>query len=252
MPRTSPAGPASSSCRRRRKRPSRTRVRTGDHYAPAMNPVRWLAIRIGRQPWLHKYAKVIVGLDVLIQRLTRGRFNLLTLAGLPEVTLTVRGRKSGVPRSTPLLCVPHDGGWLVAGTNWGGPKMPAWVHNLGDADEASVAVQGPRVHGHPAPGRRRRARRAVAGDAARPGRTTRSTPSAPTARSRSSSSTRAEPRIEPRSAWPRRQGPVRDAGGRVRGALAGVRMPGQREIPWGRDISDHRGDLPWMTCCTSG
>ena len=82
-----------------------------------MNPVRWLAIRIGRQPWLHKYAKVIVGTDVLIQRLTRGRFNLLTMAGLPEVTLTVRGRKSGEPRSTPLLCVPHDGGgWSPAPT----------------------------------------------------------------------------------------------------------------------------------------
>ena len=107
-----------------------------------MNPVRWLAIRIGRQPWLHKYAKVIVGTDVLIQRLTRGRFNLLTLAGLPEVTLTVRGRKSGEPRTTPLLCVPHDGGWLVAGTNWGGPKMPGWVHNLGDADQASVVFKG--------------------------------------------------------------------------------------------------------------
>ena len=107
-----------------------------------MNPVRWLAIRIGRQPWLHKYAKLIVGLDVLIQRVTRGRFNLLTMAGLPEVTLTVRGRKSGAERSTPLLCVPHDGGWLVAGTNWGGPKMPAWVHNLGAADEASVLFKG--------------------------------------------------------------------------------------------------------------
>ena len=95
-----------------------------------MNPVRWLAIRIGRQPWLHRYAKQIVGLDVLIQRLTRGRFNLLTMAGLPEVTLTVRGRKSGVERSTPLLCVPHGDGWLVAGSNWGGPKTPAWVHNI--------------------------------------------------------------------------------------------------------------------------
>ena len=109
-----------------------------------MNPVRWLAIRIGRQPWLHRYAKQIVGIDVLIQRLTRGRFNLLTMAGLPEVTLTVRGRKSGVERSTPLLCVPHGDGWLVAGTNWGGPKMPAWVHNISAADEARVMFRGRR------------------------------------------------------------------------------------------------------------
>ena len=49
------------------------------------------------------------------------------MAGLPEILLQVPGRKSGVLRSTPLLCVPHGGGWLVAGTNWGGPTMPAWV-----------------------------------------------------------------------------------------------------------------------------
>ena len=118
-----------------------------------MNPVRWLAIRIGRQPWLHRYAKQIVGLDVLIQRLTRGRFNLLTMAGLPEVTLTVRGRKSGVERSTPLLCVPHGDGWLVAG------------HQLGRPEDARVgaqhlrrrrgpgAVPGQAPHRRPAPGR---------------------------------------------------------------------------------------------------
>jgi len=78
-----------------------------------MNPIRWLAIRLGRQPWLPKLAKYIVGLDVAIQRLTRGRLTLLSMAGLPEIMLTVAGRKSGIPRSTPLLCVPHGDGWLV-------------------------------------------------------------------------------------------------------------------------------------------
>ena len=96
-----------------------------------MNPVRWLAIRIGRQPWLHKYAKVIVGTDVLIQRLTRGRFNLLTIAGLPEVTLTVSGRKSGEPRTTPLLCVPTTAaGWSPAPTG-AARRCRAGSHNLG-------------------------------------------------------------------------------------------------------------------------
>ena len=104
-----------------------------------------LAVVVGRQPWLHRCAGVIVGTDLLIQRLTRGRFNLLTLAGLPEVTLTVRGRKSGIERTTPLLCVPHDGGWLVAGSNWGAPDLPAWVLNLRDAHTARVVFRG-RTH----------------------------------------------------------------------------------------------------------
>ena len=56
--------------------------------------------------------------------------------------LTVPGRKSGIPRSTPLLCVPHEDGWLVAGSNWGAPKPPAWVGNLDAADRATVTFRG--------------------------------------------------------------------------------------------------------------
>jgi deazaflavin-dependent oxidoreductase (nitroreductase family) len=107
-----------------------------------MNPIRWLAIRLGRQPWLPRFAKYIVGLDVAIQRLTRGRLTLLSLAGLSEIMLTVSGRKSGIARSTPLLCVPHDDGWLVAGSNWGAPKPPVWVGNLEAADTATVRFKG--------------------------------------------------------------------------------------------------------------
>jgi deazaflavin-dependent oxidoreductase (nitroreductase family) len=107
-----------------------------------MNPLRWLAIRLGAQPWLPKFAKFIVGFDKLIQRVTRGHLTLLAITGLPELMLTVPGRKSGIMRSTPLLCVPHDGGWLVAGSNWGAPQPPAWIGNLLAADRASVSYRG--------------------------------------------------------------------------------------------------------------
>ncbi len=52
------------------------------------------------------------------------------------------GRKSGVLRSTPLLCVPHGDGWLIAGTNWGAPTPPLWVGNLAAADEPLVTFKG--------------------------------------------------------------------------------------------------------------
>ena len=50
------------------------------------------------------------------------------------------GRKSGVPRTTPLLCVPHDGGWLIAGSYFGGPKVPLWVGNLRATEQAHIRV----------------------------------------------------------------------------------------------------------------
>lgn len=106
------------------------------------HPTRWLAVILGGQPWLPKFGRQIVALDKFLRRLTRGRITLLTFAGLPELFLTVAGRKSGVPRTTPLLCVPHEGGWFVAGSNWGGPKPPMWVGNLRAADTAVVEFKG--------------------------------------------------------------------------------------------------------------
>lgn len=107
-----------------------------------MNPMRWLALRLGAQPWLPRFARLIVGVDLTLQRLTRGRLDLLTFAGLPELLLQVPGRRSGILRSTPLLCVPYGAGWLVAGSNWGAPTPPAWVGNLLAAAEPLVTVGG--------------------------------------------------------------------------------------------------------------
>ncbi|HEU5036201.1 MAG TPA: nitroreductase family deazaflavin-dependent oxidoreductase [Nocardioides sp.] len=107
-----------------------------------MNPMRWVAVRLGAQPWLHRFSGLIVGSDKAVQRVTRGRVTLLTFAGLPELLLQVPGRKTGILRSTPLLCVPHGDGWLVAGSNWGAPDPPAWVANLRAAEEPLVTFGG--------------------------------------------------------------------------------------------------------------
>jgi deazaflavin-dependent oxidoreductase (nitroreductase family) len=107
-----------------------------------MNPMRWLALELGAQPWLPRFSGLIVGTDMALQRLTRGRVDLLGLAGLPEILLQVPGRRTGILRSTPLLCVPHGDGWLVAGSTWGAPAPPAWVANIAAADEPLVTFRG--------------------------------------------------------------------------------------------------------------
>jgi deazaflavin-dependent oxidoreductase (nitroreductase family) len=99
-----------------------------------------LAVRIGALPWMPRLLPQVVWVDTRLQRLTRGRVTVLDIAGLPNLALTVPGRTSGIPRTTPLLCVPHDGGWLVAGSYFGGPDMPLWVGNLRAADSAVVTV----------------------------------------------------------------------------------------------------------------
>ena len=65
---------------------------------------------------------------------------ILDIAGLPNLMLTVKGRKSGVPRTTPLLCVPYESGYLIAGSNFGGEKKPVWVVNVRAAEEKGELV----------------------------------------------------------------------------------------------------------------
>lgn len=101
-----------------------------------------LAVRIGALSWMPRLLPQVVWFDTRLQRATRGRVTVLDLAGLPNLALTVPGRKSGIPRTTPLLCVPHEGGWLVAGSYFGGPDVPLWVGNLRACETALVRVDG--------------------------------------------------------------------------------------------------------------
>jgi deazaflavin-dependent oxidoreductase (nitroreductase family) len=100
-----------------------------------------IAVRVGRLSFLPKYLPQIVWTDQKIEQLSRGRFTLLDVAGLPNIRLTVRGRRTGTPRTIPLLAVPRGDGWLVAGSNWGGPKQPVWVVNLEADPDCQVTVR---------------------------------------------------------------------------------------------------------------
>ncbi len=104
-----------------------------------------LAIRIGAIPWMPRLLPQVVWTDRRVQAVSRGRLSLLDIAGLPNLVLTVAGRRSGIPRSTPLLCVPDGDEWLIAGSYFGGPDMPVWVHNLRAAGSATITWEGARI-----------------------------------------------------------------------------------------------------------
>jgi len=89
-----------------------------------------LGVRVGALSWMPKLLPQIVWTDKLLQRLTRGRLTVLDIAGLPNMMLTPTGRKSGLERSNPLLCVPDGDRILIAGSYFGGPREPLWVKNL--------------------------------------------------------------------------------------------------------------------------
>ena len=101
-----------------------------------------LAIRIGAIPWMPKLLPQVVWLDRNLHRVSGGRVTVLDIAGLPNLMLTVIGRKSGQPRSTTLLAVPRGESWLIAGSNFGGPKQPVWVVNIEANTDCQITVKG--------------------------------------------------------------------------------------------------------------
>ncbi|MFB7221770.1 nitroreductase family deazaflavin-dependent oxidoreductase [Streptomyces sp. NPDC056227] len=92
---------------------------------------------------------VVPAMDRTVHRLTRGKV-LLSARMLPGVILTVRGAKSGQPRTTPLACMPEHGsaggggtGWILIGSNFGRPGHPAWTANLlAHPDDAVINWKG--------------------------------------------------------------------------------------------------------------
>ncbi len=65
---------------------------------------------------------------------------------LPLCYLTTIGRRSGEPRTVPLLYVPGVGGAVVVvATNFGTDRHPAWSHNLEADPNAIVEISGQAV-----------------------------------------------------------------------------------------------------------
>ncbi|MDL9938801.1 nitroreductase family deazaflavin-dependent oxidoreductase [Gordonia sp. ABSL1-1] len=103
---------------------------------------RRVAITIGSISWMPRFLPQIVFCDNKIHSISGQRLSLLDIAGLPNITLKVAGRKSGVLRVTRLLAVPQEEDWLVAGSYFGSPKLPQWVLNMRAADTVRIMRGG--------------------------------------------------------------------------------------------------------------
>jgi deazaflavin-dependent oxidoreductase (nitroreductase family) len=107
-----------------------------------MELLRKVARWIAAQPWLGRIRPVVVSIDKVLYRLTKGRITLVGVAGMPSLILTVKGRKTGLRRDVFPLYVPDGDDSLLVGSNWGGPGHPVWTVNLMASLEATVNVKG--------------------------------------------------------------------------------------------------------------
>lgn len=119
------------------------------HLTESTNPAQGIVRRvIATRPAAWLLARTIHHLDGAVQRLSGGRTTASALfSGLPIVSLTTIGAKTGRPRTVPLVAVPlageTDGERLILiASNWGQAKHPAWYYNLKANPRVTITHNG--------------------------------------------------------------------------------------------------------------
>jgi deazaflavin-dependent oxidoreductase (nitroreductase family) len=82
-------------------------------------------------------------LNTPLYRLSRGRL-FGQMGRAPILLLTTTGRKSGEPRTAPLLYLEEGERLVVIGSNAGNDNTPAWALNLLATADAHVEIRGRR------------------------------------------------------------------------------------------------------------
>lgn len=108
------------------------------------NPLNALVQRFGQNKLIAQlFSKTAHHLDRPILRRTNGRTSLSSLlTGLPIVSLTTTGRKSGLARTVPLVGLPDGEKIILIASNFGGQRNPAWYYNLKANPEAVLVING--------------------------------------------------------------------------------------------------------------
>ncbi len=103
-------------------------------------------VRLGAQKWFSEFtAVVLVPIDRTVYKATGGRLSMVHAGrseALPSLLLTTKGRRSGQPRTTPVLFIRDDadGSLFVIASNFGREHHPAWSGNLLADPHASVQI----------------------------------------------------------------------------------------------------------------
>jgi deazaflavin-dependent oxidoreductase (nitroreductase family) len=103
-------------------------ARTFSERAAMRTPPRWLI------PW-------ISCAHVALYKLTSGRIGA-KLAGKPGILVRTVGARSGKAHTICLPYIPYEGDRVIVASFGGGPKNPAWYHNLRANPDVAIRDRG--------------------------------------------------------------------------------------------------------------
>jgi len=88
--------------------------------------------------------KIFTGLHVFLYHTSGGKI-WGSMNGNPVLLLTTIGRKTGKPRTTPVMYVHKDNEYLIAATAGGSDQNPAWLSNLNSKPEVTIEMDGKKI-----------------------------------------------------------------------------------------------------------
>ena len=86
----------------------------------------------------HQVTRYVTGMHTAVYRLTGGWIG--GWVGVPILLLTTKGRKSGKPRTHPLVYLATDDGYALVASYGGSDRHPDWYLNLDANPEVEVQV----------------------------------------------------------------------------------------------------------------
>ena len=89
-------------------------------------------------------SKLFIRLNIFFYRLTAGILGG-HLGSATVLLLTTTGRKTGQARTVPLRYLRHADAYMIAASNWGQEKPPAWFNNLVANPTVTIQVMGKRM-----------------------------------------------------------------------------------------------------------
>jgi deazaflavin-dependent oxidoreductase (nitroreductase family) len=89
---------------------------------------------------MHRVMHTANRIGVGVYRRSGGRLGGRGAGGVRVLLLTVPGRRTGQPRTTPVGYFDHEGGYLVVGSGGGMEHDPDWFKNLRKAPVAMVQI----------------------------------------------------------------------------------------------------------------